>query len=239
MKKWKVIVSMLVLIAVAGAGTTYYFLNVKEYKTNDPKVSAIVKSDYKIQLPGDTANKGNFSKKENGDSPEVLSQTQSQTQSGSPVASAVNKADGNGTGKVNSVSVSTAASNAGSTNAGQSQKLTESAIIGKYQQVFGGLENQANAKIDALLSYAVDEYKQKKANGEKISYFYFYSKYNSAANNLEAGTDQSFNYIYNAMVKDLTASGYSAGDAQPIKDQYNSLKEQRRSALLNKAISRF
>jgi hypothetical protein len=117
------------------------------------------------------------------------------------------------------------------------QKETAASIMAKYQPAFEDLESQANGKLDSLLSYAFDEYQTKKAKGEDISYFYFYSKYSHAARTLEANTDASFDVIYNALVKELVRSGYSADEAKPLKDHYLSLKKQRSSAILGKAMA--
>lgn len=224
MKKWKITVTIFVLLVAAGAGTIYYFLNIKEYKTNDPKVVTIVKNDYKIKLPDDKTIQGTAGKQAEGNN------SGSRTR-GLAISKDKSGAD-NGTTQINTVSTAIGKQNT-------TVKPTEAAIIARYQLSFKNLENQADGKINTLMSYAFSEYQTKKANGEDISYFYFYSKYNGAAKKLEANTDASFNYIYGALVKDLENSGYSASAAQPLKDQYMSLKKERRSALLNKAMAHF
>jgi hypothetical protein len=224
-KRWKIILSIFVLVLAAGGGTLYYFLNVKEYKTADRKVEKIVKSDYDIQLPAENST---------GDSTPIESKSnqenQSSSQTGEPVNSAM-AASGNHTS-----AVATSSKQVASTVV-KPQKRTSAEIIGKYQPVFQNLESQANGKLSSLLSYAISEYQTKKSNGEDVSYFYFYSKYTGAAKSLEASTDSSFYYIYNALVKELENSGYSAKAAEPIKNHYLSVKKQRRNSIMNQAMS--
>jgi hypothetical protein len=219
-KKWKVLLSIFVLIVAAGGGTLYYFLNVKEYKTKDTHVDKIVKSDYNIKLP-DATTKNQDNTQTNTNTNTQNAQTTGQSGSQQQTASNAGGQTGSKAGAATAV------------------KMSAAAIINKYQPVFTELESQANGKIDSLLSYALNEYQNKTANGEEISYFYFYAKYNAAGKQLEASTDASFNYIYNALVNDLKKNGYSASNAEPIKEQYNSLKTSRRSALIKRAAKLF
>ncbi|WHY77545.1 hypothetical protein QNH20_26390 [Neobacillus sp. WH10] len=221
MKKWKIMLSIFVLMLAAAAGTLYYFLNIKEYKTADTKVVEIVKSDYKIKLPDKGRSEGTT---------EGTTEGQAKGESGTKTAEntaveATNSNDGRS---------SNSSQNAASSN--QESKPVAADILAKYQPAFNDLESQANGKLNNLVSYAYSEYQAKKANGEEVSYFYFYSKYSSAAKQLETSIDQSFDYIYGALVKELEDSGYSAGEAKSIKDHYVSLKKQRRSALMKNAV---
>jgi hypothetical protein len=224
-KKWKIFLSIFVLVLAAGGGALYYFLNVKEYKTADTKVEEIVKSDYQIQLPDENST---------GDS------TQSEDNTGQSANQSANQTGenaGSATAVANKTSVVATSSKPASVVVVKPKKLTEADILAKYQPVFENLEGQADGKLNNLLSYAFSEYQSKKASGEDISYFYFYSKYTGAAKNLEAATDNSFYYIYNALVKELENSGYSAKVAEPIKSHYVSVKNQRRSTLMNQAMA--
>ncbi|MFK9091653.1 hypothetical protein [Bacillus salipaludis] len=235
MKKWKIVLTAFVLMLAIGAGTLYYFLNIKDYKTADSKVNEIVQTDYNVKLPG----------KESKDSPASSDGNSKGKNTGSADSGliAVNNSvetDGSGVGG------DTTGGNAG-TSAQQSNNQTNSttsenskpsaaSIINRYEPSFRDLESQADGKLNSLLSYAMNEYQTKKANKEDISYFYFYSKYTSAAKTLESSTDATFNYIYNALVNELQQAGFSSSEAKPIKDHYTSLKKQRRSALMNKAM---
>lgn len=223
MKKWKIILSVVVLLLAVGAGTLYYFLNIKDYKTADTKVDEIVKNDFKVKLPDEDVS-------EDGSGAEATEQSSNLTADASGTADPVDSAAG------------TAQSQSTNKTAGQVKKptivkLTAGAILEKYQPAFNDLQAQADGKLNALLSYAFSEYQTKKSNGDEISYFYFYSKYNGAAKKLEASTDQSFDYIYNSLVKELEKNGYSSNEAKSIKDHYQNLKKQRRSALMDKAIA--
>jgi hypothetical protein len=53
-------------------------------------------------------------------------------------------------------------------------KVTAESIKAKYRPVFESLQSQANGQLDALVGAAISEYKTKQANGESISYSYFY-----------------------------------------------------------------
>lgn len=225
MKKWKIILSIFVLVLTAGGGTLYYFLNVKEYKTADRKVEKIVKSDYDIQLPDENST---------GDPTPVESKAiqtnQSSSQTGETAKSATAVRE-------NQTSAAATSSKQETSAVVKPKKLTSAEIIGKYQPVFQNLESQANGKLSSLLSYAISEYQTKKSNGEDVSYFYFYSKYTSAAKSLEASTDSSFYYIYNALVKELENSGFSKKAADPIKNHYLNVKKQRRDSIMSQAMS--
>lgn len=223
MKKWKIILSVVVLLLVAGAGTLYYFLNIKDYQTADAKVDEIVKNDFNVKLPSEDVS-------EDGSGAEVTEQSSDLTADASgtvdPAVSATGTTQSQSTNK-----------DAGQVKKPSVVKLTAGAILEKYQPAFNDLQTQADGKLNALLSYAFSEYQTKKSNGDEVSYFYFYSKYNGAAKKLEASTDQSFDYIYNALVKELEKNGYSSNEAKSIKDHYQNLKKQRRSALMDKAVA--
>ncbi|WHY86266.1 hypothetical protein QNH39_27500 [Neobacillus novalis] len=231
MKKWKIILSVVVLLLAAGAGTLYYFLNIKDYQTADAKVDEIVKNDFKVKLPSeDVSEDGSEDGSEDESGAEVTEQSSNLT------------ADASGTAAPADSAAGTTQSQSTNKNSGQVKKpsvvkLTAGAILEKYQPAFHDLQAQADGKLNALLSYAFSEYQTKKSNGDEISYFYFYSKYNGAAKKLEASTDQSFDYIYNALVKELEKNGYSSNEAKSIKDHYQNLKKQRRSALMDKAVA--
>ncbi|MDN3017764.1 hypothetical protein PH210_16315 [Paenibacillus sp. BSR1-1] len=216
MKKWIIFLSSIVVVLAVGAGSLYYYLNVKEYKTADPRVDNIVKTDYNIKLPDEKTQK-------TGSAANAKGQEISQT---------VKNVSYNTSNKTHEPASAGAVTKTSATNT----KPTAASIIAKYQPAFQDLEDQAASKLSNLLSYAMSEYQEKKASGEDVSYFYFYSKYNGAAKRLEASTDNSFYYIYNALVKELGNYGYSADEAKPIKNHYVSLKKQKRSALMDKAV---
>ena len=87
-------------------------------------------------------------------------------------------------------------SNPGSSSTGSSkpavaeQKPTVTSIKQKYAPMFENLQSQADGKLNALTERAKKEYSDKKDNGEKIDFGYFYNKYAGAAKGLEAQTTQ-------------------------------------------------
>lgn len=235
-KKWKIVLTALVLILAIGAGTLYYFLNIKDYKTADNKVNEIVKTDYNVKLPGEesedspASSDGNSKGKNTGTTEAgLIAVNNSGEKTGSEAA--------NDTTGGNAGTSAQQSNNQTNSSTSEGSKPTAASIINRYEPSFRDLESQADGKLNSLLSYAKNEYQTKKANKEDISYFYFYSKYTSAAKTLESSTDASFNYIYNALVNELQQAGFSSSEAKPIKDHYTSMKKQRRSALMNKAMA--
>ncbi|MGX1901856.1 hypothetical protein ACT3HK_10915 [Thermolongibacillus altinsuensis] len=222
MKKWIIITASVLLLLIGGAGAYYYFLNNKEYDiSKDKEVAKIVEDDYEIVLPDEHTN---GQKQENANEPVNNQKQQNQ-----------NEHAGNKTGQTNAANSSTQG------NSGQNEQTTEvtvASIKAKYRPVFESLQQQANGKIEALLAHAFAEYKQKKANGESVSYSYFYAKYNSAAKALEAKTDAAFNKIYAALEKELKQHGFSPNHAKEFREAYEQEKESRRSALLKKAMEK-
>ncbi|MFJ7725930.1 hypothetical protein ACIQXV_07175 [Neobacillus sp. NPDC097160] len=234
MKKWKILLTVFVLILAAGGGTLYFFLNIKEYKTADKKVKEIVQGDYTIKLPGEEDTDNPSKSNANG-------QVAGSTESGLIAVNNSGETDGSEAGRDttggNAGTSAQQSNNQTNSSTSESSKPSAASIIKRYEPSFRDLESQADGKLNSLLSYAINEYQTKKANKEDVSYFYFYSKYTSAAKTLESSTDASFNYIYNALVNELQQAGFSSSEAMPIKDHYTSLKKQRRSALMNKAMA--
>lgn len=242
MKKWKIALITLFVLIAGGAGTLYYFLEVKDYGTEDEKLDEIVKSDYEVVLPGDkaTADKGKTGKSDdtanNTEGSEDNNATTSESQAGTDQLAASIVAKTKPASKQNT---STTPSGSGSDSTpAETDKVTADSIINKYMPSFENLQAQADGKLASLISYAIGEYQSKKAAGEEVSYFYFYSKYTGAAASLEASTDASFNQIYGALTAELEANGFDASAAKGIKADYNATKKAQRNALMNEAMSR-
>jgi ABC-type cobalt transport system substrate-binding protein len=249
-KVWKYIISLLVVIILASAGTIYYFLNVKTYDTADQEIEEIIESEYDIVLPVDIGSKDSETPVESTDETEVnkgeedSSETATdETNTGSEENTTTNTKNtitdknSSDTEKPNKDSTTTTKPSGGNTNSTPKEEteITVKNIKDKYRPVFQSLESQANGKIDALMARAIGEYHQKKANNASISYSYFYQKYTSAGRDLESKTDSTFNYIYNALEKELKENGYSGSHAKVFREQYEETKKARESALLNKA----
>jgi ABC-type cobalt transport system substrate-binding protein len=236
-KVGKVILSILLIIILAAAGTIYYFLNVKTYDVADEKVEEIIETEYEIILPDDIEGddisdvnmpyEGNNNKSggTEGVSTENANEndfTDDKEINNTPVNSAIT-----------SKPVQTKEPKAKTTK--DSTVVTVKNIKDKFRPVFQSLESQASNKIDAIISLAFGEYQDKKANGELISYSYFYQKYTAAGRDLESKTDSAFEYIYTALEKDLIKYGYSATHGKVFREQYEETKKEREAALLNKA----
>ncbi|NKE04689.1 hypothetical protein [Mesobacillus selenatarsenatis] len=257
MKKWKIVLAVISVVLLAGAGTLYYLLEVKTYETQDELVEDVVAEEYDIALPGEEGSEDSAAE-ENGDGIASGDSTDENTSAGSTTkdsGDAASKETTEASTTSSTASTKTAAgsksqpatstdkkvsSQAGATesssNKGSSKpKPTAEQIAAKYEPSFLELEAQANEKIDALVGHAIGEYVAKKKNGEEVSYFYFYSKYNTAGKILERNTDGAFNYVYKALVKELKDNGYNSSAAQQYKTAYETAKKQRRAALINKA----
>lgn len=132
----------------------------------------------------------------------------------------------------------TGGESSGDSGESTNNEVTVAAIKDKYMPVMNQLSSQANARIDALVGRAVNEYQTKKANGESIDYGYFYNKYTSAASELEGRTDTVFYQMVGVVEKELEKNGFSKSHAKSFIQEYEAAKEARRKALLDKAINR-
>lgn len=235
-KVWKIILSIALIVIVGVAGTSYYFLKVKTYNVADKKVDAITSSKYNIVLPGQTK-PGKQSAASNNNT-ETASNNSTGTLSATNISNGKDQLVNSGrnqSGKSNSSNGSSTTTSTGT----QTEKATSEGIKEKYRPTFKDLEAQANGKIDSLIAAAISEYKGKKANGESISYPYFYQKYNSAGGKLESNTDATFDYVYRALQSDLKNNGLNPEDAKSFKVAYENTKKERESALLQKAKAAF
>ena len=159
------------------------------------------------------------------------------------VESGTSTSGGNSTTTPNSNATSgnkdstTTGSATGNTAAGKpGKKESVGEIKGKYEPTIAGLQGQVDSKINALIGRAKSEYSTKKANGESVNYAYFYSKYMSAAEGLEAQTDAVFNGVVNSLEKDLQANGYDKTYSKSVKDEYAAQKKARRDGIMKKAM---
>ena len=114
--------------------------------------------------------------------------------------------------------------------------VTAASIMDKYRPTFVSLEQQAEARVDNLVAAAKNEYAQKKADGEKISAGYFYTKYMNSSSSLEKSTDAAFENLMKVVEADLVANGFNKSEAQSFRTEYEQAKEQRRSSLMKKAL---
>ncbi|UYZ21806.1 hypothetical protein [Mesobacillus jeotgali] len=249
-----------VLILLAGtAGALYYFLNVKEYDVADEKVDEITKTEYKVALPdlgslGDGIDGGSDENRDDtgsegseaaladtvSNNKAAVADTGSRTEAGTGSPSNIEREASVTKGKNIDGDTTKNEKTEGKkrkTDGAKKQDVTAEMIKAAYRPSFEALEAQANAKIDSLISTAYSEYNTKKQNGESISITYFYRKYISAGKELEASTDETFNYLYESLLKDLKAKGFSASEAAEFTTQYENAKAARETALIEKARS--
>jgi hypothetical protein len=232
MKKWKIALIIVLLLVVGGAGTAYYFFELKEYETEDLAIKEITETEYTITLPTDDEDEEEVEVDDENSTEttgtDTNSDTNSQTQSS------------NGTsdkGTTNQPSTETSKTTPNPTESKPKKKdITVASIKTKYEPTFVDLESQANSKIDSLIGRAFTEFQEKKANGESVSFGYFYQKYNSAAKELEKRTDAAFEIVYDALEGELKKHGFSPSHAKEFKEAYDTAKSERRSALLKKAM---
>lgn len=117
------------------------------------------------------------------------------------------------------------------------EKVTVASIKSKYQGTVSAFETQAQSKINGLIGQAKAEYEAKKANGESISYSYFYKKYMGAANALEANTDASFEVLMGVVEKELEQNNFDKSYAESFRTEYTTSKKALRTEMLEKALS--
>jgi len=205
---------------LATAGTLLYFFKFKEYDVADEEVAQIIEDPYAIEMPDGTT----ITVDANGDV----------VDSDGTASAPVNEGTSSeGTSSGNKVPSSTT----GDRNTAETTpKPTVSSIKQKYVPTLENLQSQADSKLNTLVGHAKKEYSDKKANGESISYGYFYNKYVGAANGLEARTDAVFAGVIKAVEKDLVANGYDKSYSKNLVDDYNAKKKARKDSLLNKAM---
>ena len=116
-------------------------------------------------------------------------------------------------------------------------KATVASIKGKYQGTVSAFETQAQSKLNGLIGQAKAEYDTKKANGESISYSYFYKKYMGAVTALEASTDASFEVLMGVVEDELEQNNFHKSYADSLRTEYTTSKQSLRSEMLEKAMS--
>lgn len=240
MKKWLIISLSIVVILLGGAGGYYYVLTNKkvDLKKEDKKVAEIVEQEYEILLPDDN---------------ETPATTENDQQTSSANQNDKNKQTNNNEEQSGNTNEQSSSSNDKTTNTETNkqnntneqnetnepiQQVTVASIKEKYRPSFEHLQQQANAKIDALVDHAISEYRERKDNGQSVSFNYFFAKYNTAAQELEAKTDAAFNIIYSALENELKKNGFSPNHAKEFRDTYEQQKSAQRNVLLKKALSK-
>ncbi|MBU0905620.1 MAG: hypothetical protein KKF57_10555 [Firmicutes bacterium] len=257
-RHWKKILIAFITVLIISGGYIAYIFQFKEYDVADTEVAEITKETYSLELPDGTVieldEEGNIVEEdETAKETNIESQTASTSNNitnengkDNSSISANNLNDSNTkstSGGKNSSTKSTkkgdkiSSSNSKASNT-TSEKITVASIKEKYVPTMVSLQEQANGRINALVGRAMEEYQSKKANGESVNYAYFYNKYTSAAAELEGRTDNVFYQVVGIVEKELVANGYSKTHAESFVKEYETAKESRRSALIDKAINR-
>lgn len=240
--KRKIFLLMLLIVLLATAGTLLYFFKFKEYDVADEEVAIIVEDPYTIEMPDGTP----ITVDAEGEVVDTT-KTDAAARTSASIATipvtggarttsegtSTDGAKGEGTPSVDKAPSSTAGE---SSTTETTPKPTVSSIKQKYVPKLENLQSQADNKLNTLVGNAKKEYSAKKANGESISYGYFYIKYVGAANGLEARTDTVFAGVIKAVEKDLAANGYDNSLSKNLVDEYNAKKKARKDSLLNKII---
>ncbi|MDN3451562.1 hypothetical protein QMA09_15285 [Planococcus sp. APC 3906] len=141
-----------------------------------------------------------------------------------------NGSSNNGSSNANSGSNNNTSYNNNNASNG-SGRVTVSQIKDRYDTALNGLEDTANDRLDSLVSRAKREYQ----NDDNVSYARYYSKYTSAAEELENRADAAFYAIVAVMERDLKANGLAASHTKSVINEYENKKKQRKNALLKKA----
>jgi cobalamin biosynthesis Mg chelatase CobN len=256
-KVWKILISLVLILIIGGAGTAYYFFKLKAYDVADEEVEEITETDYEIILPDEDGNsaieeKIDEAKKQPESSNATVSSDTNEENSSSTNTAATRTApadtstaagssssdkkteDKSSSNHTSSSTNKEAGSKTGESNQDTVKEVTVANIKDKYYPSFDYLQIQANNKIDALISQAYGEFQTKRNNGETISFSYFYQKYTSASAALESNTDAAFHIIYSALQDDLKKNGFSPSHADSFKEEYEAAKEAREAAILNK-----
>ncbi|THE12295.1 hypothetical protein E1I69_11370 [Bacillus timonensis] len=237
MKKWKIVLICVFVLLIGAGSYLYYILEVKEYNTADTQVDEITEKTFDVTLPSDTE------KKQQNEAPiedSATDEQNSQPTTESPSANGDKKTIVSSNNKDTDVNIekkqenkNTSASTA--TDTKNKEKPSASNITAKYEPSFKDLENQANSRVDKLISLAIAEYQAKRKNNETISYPYFYAKYTSAGKTLESSADAAFDIIYNEYTNELKINGFDSSYAEKVKSHYETSKKERRNNLLKRA----
>lgn len=229
---WLYILSGFLLILLGIAGFIVYEFKIKQYDVADPVVDEIIDENYVIELPD---GKQLVIDKEGQIVEEIAGETPSTTDTNAQPTGST----GNGVVS-NSNDIGSSNTNNNETNNNETDQTTKkqsvASIKEKYKPTLEALQAQANSKITGIIEQAKGEYVSKKSNGESISFGYFYNKYMGAADALEASTDAAFNSIITIIESELEQNGYSRTHVSTLREEYNAMKETRRSNLLNKAL---
>lgn len=222
------------------AGYLVYLFEFKTYHVADAKVDVIAEEEYVIVLSDGSKivldGNGNLVRREqpfssSEDEPAVVTPIFSVDKPDSDSAS--NKKVPEPESKVTTVA-NKKASPPKKTNSLSTPKKSNQ-IKEQYEAAFAALEEQSTDRLYKMVSLAKNEYLEKQANGQTISYPYFYNKYTSAASELEKQTDEFFYALIAQMKQDLKANGLPQSTTETYVQEYEKRKDKLRNQLLKNA----
>jgi len=227
MKKLKYFLLVILVLLLAGGGYAAYELKFKKYDVADDDVDAIVDETFTIEVPDGTVL--------------VIDKDGNVVEEGQSSISQINSTSANAEGSSETLTEnqnSLTAENSGETSSDSNAiKPTVADVKDKYRPAFERLESQSRSRLNSLIAQAKTEYSTKKANGESISYGYFYNKYMGAANSVEASTDAAVNALVEIVKQDLKKNGFTDTYADSFITEYEATKAALRGEMLGQVKS--
>lgn len=112
------------------------------------------------------------------------------------------------------------------------EKKAYKEIVQVYNVELENLRNTFEADLDALVARGKAEYKKGDASDLQLG-----RKYLNLGTQLERDSDKLFNAKIKEMEKDLKAHGHSTEVLKDIRSYYNSTKETKKKALIDRGMS--
>ncbi|QOY37004.1 hypothetical protein AWH56_004985 [Anaerobacillus isosaccharinicus] len=116
---------------------------------------------------------------------------------------------------------------------GEATPVTSNHIKEHYIAQFESLQNQALQELSQLVQVVIEDYTDKKANGEPISYLSFYQTYYPQLKQLESYIDAEFAEKYTQLEEELVQYGYSPDKALKFKEQFETSKQDKLKELIS------
>ena len=228
MRKLKYFLLVIVVLLLAVGGYAAYELKFKKYDVADDDVDAIVDETFTIEMPDGTV------LVMDKDGTVVEEEQFSVSQLNATNANAEGSSDETLTENQNALTAENSETTSSDSN---KEKPTVAMIKDKYRSAFKALESQSRSRLNGLMSQAKTEYSTKKANGESVSYGYFYNKYMGAANSVEASTDAALSALVEIVKQDLKKNGFTDTYADSFITEYEATKEALRNEMWGKVKS--
>ncbi|WP_102026673.1 hypothetical protein [Salirhabdus sp. Marseille-P4669] len=200
----------IILLFICGA-VFYYIDPLKMFTIEDAKIQELIDSDYKLDI---------------GDSEETKEQEGG--------AQDLN----HGVPQMGALDPATAKRTIPAPNK-DTETLTEDTIVRKYEASLNSLQEQVEHKLNELMNHAYDEYTADKNDDGEANVMTLYLKYQKAITELENNTDESFNEVYEQMQAELKENGHNPVLADDLKDQYEAMKKETRSVMMDKVLDKF